>query len=184
MSYISLNSMLLADSRLRAFSGGFKPGENQQGPGSVLTVLCVILVFIVLLWFLARLADRRRERGPTNSPLILLVTLCRAHGLSWRDCFLVWRLARRHRLKDPARLFLEPERFDTGTGRASRGRSGRLQAIKARVFAGLAKDEPSTTGIPVDGVLKADTSAEAAAPLPFPLLASQPIGVEAPASTD
>jgi hypothetical protein len=152
MSQLPPTCLFLAEGNpFKGLSGGFKPGENQQGPDSVILVLVGLLAFVVLLWLVARIAERRRERGPSNSPLLLFFSLCRAHGLSWSEGYLLWRVARRHRLEDPARVFLEPERLDpAGIGPAGKSRARRLQALKDRLFAGLAGAESQGANSPLE----------------------------------
>jgi hypothetical protein len=163
---------------LKGLSGGFKPGESQQGLGSVIVVLAVILAVLITLWLLARFADRRRKGAPSNSPLLLFIALCRAHGLSWSDRILLWRVARWHRLKHPGRLFLEPERLDPASlSPALRSQARRLHAIQDRLFVGLPHDGARDAEIPERGTAEScpQRESEGAALAPFPLLTSRPI---------
>jgi len=73
-----------------------------------------------------------------SSPNRLFLSLCRAHGIAWSDRWLLWRLAASQRLKDPARLFLEPERLDPDLARPlSRRRAARLERLRLQLFEGL-----------------------------------------------
>jgi len=103
--------------------------------------LAVVVGFLVALWLLSRLMDYRQQRGPSNSRLGLFFSLCKAHALEWPDWWLLWRVARRHRLRDPARVFLEPERLHPDKlGRRFQSRTVRLEAISKRLFAGLPQE--------------------------------------------
>jgi hypothetical protein len=178
MNHWLTNHVLMAQANpFKGLSGGFKPGENQQGVGSVIVVLAVILAFLVILGFLARFADRRHKRAPSNSPLLLFIALCRAHRLSWSDRLLLWRVARWHRLKHPGRLFLEPDRLDPANlGPDLRRKGHRLQAIQDRLFVGLSADEAADPEPPKAAITDSCPAgaSEGAKLVPFPLLASQP----------
>jgi hypothetical protein len=47
-----------------------------------------------------------------DSPPELFRELCRAHGLSWSTRRLLKRLAAEWQMSSPARLFVEPDRFN------------------------------------------------------------------------
>ncbi len=95
----------------------------------------------LLFWGLAHWMERRHGFF-ANRPLGLFISLSRAHALSWSDRWLLWQLARSHRLRAPARLFLEPERFDASRlPPAMRRHAARLEGLQERLFAGLAEAE-------------------------------------------
>ena len=55
---------------------------------------------------------RHREGGGYYSPSALFLELCRAHRLNWSARRLLWQLARRRQLSNPAQLFVEPQHFE------------------------------------------------------------------------
>jgi len=143
MNRFLINFLLLAqDTRLEGFTRGFR--RRQQTPvelGDVMLGLAIVVAFVATLCLLSRLIERRQRAGPTNSRLGLFFSLCKAHGLAWSEWRLLWRLARHHRLRDPARLFLEPERFEPANlGPALRPQAAHIEAIGKRLFAGLPSD--------------------------------------------
>ena len=102
-------------------------------PGRNLAVIALILVVVVLVTLALALAVYVCLRRWRAAPAWLFLRLCRAHWLGWGDQWLLWQLARHHRLPDPARLFIEPERFATTCGRPE-AQGKRLKAIAAVLF--------------------------------------------------
>jgi hypothetical protein len=74
-----------------------------------LSILGLIVVVVFTLSNVVKWYERRRN---ASSPMRLFLSLCRAHRLRWRQRWLLWQLARAQRLKEPALLFLEPQRFE------------------------------------------------------------------------
>ena len=128
--------LLLAErSRLDNLSEPFKRPSAGMDPGEVTRALAILAVIIVSAWLLLRLRTAQERRRPYDSPLRLFLALCKAHNLRWSERWLLWRLARAQRLKEPARLFLEPQRFDAaGSGPALAGRAARLRRIRDQLF--------------------------------------------------
>ncbi len=77
---------------------------------SLLTALVLILAVIGIVMLTSRFVSVS-ERRRNSSPRRLFQELCRAHELSWNERQLLKRLAAWHGLKQPAALFVEPERF-------------------------------------------------------------------------
>jgi len=75
-----------------------------------LWLLVAAIVFILALWLLSKYVQYDGQR-PYYSRWRLFVQLCHAHRLSWRQRWMLWRLARSQRLPQPALLFVEPERL-------------------------------------------------------------------------
>jgi hypothetical protein len=98
------------DDLSKGFSSGFRDREITAGDLIVgLLVLAVIVVVVWLLYSILNLGTKKKRR---NWPKALFLNLCRAHRLGWRECWLLWRLARHQRLSEPARLFLESQRWN------------------------------------------------------------------------
>lgn len=124
---------------------GLRGGRAEFDSGTLLTLALSLAAIVLVLWFTSYCSGGRRRTTAYHSPGRLFLTLCRAHRLGWRDVWLLWRLARWYELEDPARLFLEPERFDPSTlSRRLTRQAARLRLLRSRLFAGLVEtDSPS-----------------------------------------
>ena len=131
------HTLLLAQrSRLDNLSGSFKGRSNGIDKGDMMTGLLILAGVAALVWLLSRFLAYQDRRQAYNSPLRLFLALCKAQGLRWPDRWLLWRLARSRRLKDPGRLFLEPQWFETaGMPRSLFIQGARLARLRARLFA-------------------------------------------------
>jgi hypothetical protein len=119
-------------------SDGFRSDRTSVDIGTIVALLAGAAGIGFLLWIVAHLVGGYDRRATFNSPRKLFLRLCRAHRLTWRDTWLLWRLARSQRLGDPARLFLEPERFDpSDLAPGLRRHAERLQSLRDRLFADL-----------------------------------------------
>jgi hypothetical protein len=79
--------------------------------------------------------------------MMLFLSLCRAHRLRWAEWWLLWRVARDQKVKDPARLFLEPRWLDSARLRpVLRLRAARLESIRRRLFGRLLGGDVSQPG--------------------------------------
>jgi hypothetical protein len=139
MNYFLPPCVLLADADrwdnlFRGLSSGFREPRYSSGtPFLTLLIVTGIVGVILLLMIYKPLGGRKRETG---KPRALFLSLCKAHGLTWRECWLLWRLGRVQRLKDPARLFLEPERWDaTNSSPALRSRRREYKRLQEQLFA-------------------------------------------------
>jgi len=150
-------------------------GRNQFDPGTVLTLVLVTAVIVLVLWLVSYYSAARRRPAAYHSPGKLFLALCRAHRLRWRDAWLLWRLARCHELEDPARLFLEPERFDPqGLNRSLARHVARLRMLRRRLFAGLPEVDPQPEPPTNSGVFG----------LPVPMPAPEPGTAGSPPPVD
>ena len=99
-----------AESRWFSFHSDFTDQPVDLEPvARALIVLTIASVFFGVFFHLSQRLSGRRS----NSQLGLFVALCRAHRLSWRERWLLWRVAAAHQLHDPARLFLEMQWYDS-----------------------------------------------------------------------
>jgi hypothetical protein len=58
--------------------------------------------------------------------------------LKWRECWLVWRVARRQELDQPARLFIDPELWQVERLEGVEpNHVASLRRIRERLFAGM-----------------------------------------------
>ncbi len=129
------NAILLAQrSRLEGLERGFK--GRRIGWDDIVTGLLVVAVIALLIWVLSYFLNSQERRRAHASPIGLFLSLCSAHRLRWSERWLLWRVARRQRLRDPARLFLEPERLDRANLAPSlRLRAAEIEALRDRLFA-------------------------------------------------
>jgi hypothetical protein len=134
------HAMLLAQGGgLEDFARGLRENrfrfDSENIAAALLTVAGIALA-VWILWYLVRLYERRQGRP---RPWRLFLSLCRAHRLRWRQRWLLWRVARAEGLRDPACLFLEPERLEaTRLGPAFAGRQSELDLICACLCGDLA----------------------------------------------
>ena len=94
------------------FGRSFREAEaNFQWSNAALVVTSVVAIGLAFSLVVRYLTWRegRRYRHPHK----LFAELCRAHSLDRVSRKRLQRLASAHKLADPARVFLEPDRFDT-----------------------------------------------------------------------
>jgi len=125
------------------FAREFQGRQTRVNSGYLTTGLVILVGMVLAVWLLSLVLDRYGGRRPVDNSLALFLALCRAHRLRWSESWLLWRVARDQALSEPARLFLEPERFDAANlGPIVRLRSDELEAIRERLFAGATADGP------------------------------------------
>jgi hypothetical protein len=121
----------LAGGMAETFRGDRTPLDSK----GMMYAVVGLISFVLVAWFLAHSAEKEKNRGRCR-PRRLFLSLCRTHRLAWSDCWFLWRLAAQHRLADPARVFIEPERFDrAGTNLQSQRHITRLQRLRTQLFA-------------------------------------------------
>jgi hypothetical protein len=124
--------------RATLLADGARSFRTHFEPDMLITLASGLVAAVLLIWLTSFFSGARRRLTAYNSPGRLFLALCRAHRLRWRDAWLLWQLARWHELEDPARLFLEPERFDReGLNRRLTRHAVRLRWLHLRLFAGL-----------------------------------------------
>ncbi len=103
---------LLADQgRLNEMGRHFRQGGGGVSFAQMLIFVLVLVGIGVAIWLLGRFVSSRERRGYYDAHA-LFRELCRAHGLDFRSRRLLRRVAQRQQLALPARLFVEPQRFD------------------------------------------------------------------------
>jgi len=145
--------LLLAQrSPLEDMTTYFRGPRVQLGPRDALVLLLGLVGLILLLWLLSVLMNWQERGYRRPSPARLFLHLSRAHRLTWHDTWLLWRLARLQRLSDPARLFLEPDRFErrhlVGSLRHS---VSQLEKLREKLFADLETPHRNDRGSREDG---------------------------------
>jgi hypothetical protein len=138
-------TFLFADQdRMQDLFRAFRATQTQERIAEVIFGLLILAGIAIAIFTILMVVKSRRRRAGYASPRGLFFTLCRAHKLSWVECWLLWRLARLEQLDEPARLFLEPEWFDDfSLHGALRQRAEQLKNIRDRLFAGLKESNAS-----------------------------------------
>jgi hypothetical protein len=135
--------ILLADqTRPDLFREGFR-GRGAAGHDDALLGLLIIATLIAGMWAISRLVSVRRQRRGYSHPWKLFWELCKAHHLKWSDSWLLRRVARQLRLRDPGRLFLEAGLWDEmNLGPRFALEAPRLKALRDKLFGGSHSQAP------------------------------------------
>lgn len=161
---------LFADARLSKIHNAFKSREATVDARHILLGLAVLTTAVIVFWLVSRAMERRARRGHFDSSMGLFLSLAKAHNLGWSESWLLWQLARHHQLKEPARLFLEPERFDSGNLTDSLLRKqNRLILISRRIFAEGTKPPGQRDGGPQASEESPAAVPDRPCPLSFPV---------------
>lgn len=130
--------LLAAQSRLDSLSSGFRGRRARLETDDIVTGLLIFSGIALAVWGLSLFLRLQERRRGYPRPLRLFLSLCRAHRLRPSEWWLLWRVARAQRLRDPARLFLEPERLQPADlGQRLAARADQLAQIRDRLFAQL-----------------------------------------------
>lgn len=93
-----------------------------------------MLITIVLTWLIFRWRRSRSTRR-LHSPRLLLRDLFRLHGLGWSDQRLLLQAAKRQKVTNPARLFLETDLWQQAIdAERSVARRRRLKTLQAKLL--------------------------------------------------
>jgi hypothetical protein len=118
----------------RDLGSGFRTKRENFQPSDLIPWIVVSAVVIGGLAILARVMARR-EKQAFDSPRALFRELSRAHGLDFANRQLLRRLARSAGVKQPARLFLEPQRFEpTNLPKDLQEKWPAIESLRARLF--------------------------------------------------
>jgi len=160
--------LFAAPSRLDSLSRGFRGRRMHLEMHDIVLGLAVVGLVALAAWGLSYLL-RMQERGQgLAGPLRLFLALCREHGLKWSDQWLLYRVAKLQRLPDPARLFLEPERFQPINLGPLAVHAPRMQALARRLFALPPEEDSAEKAAPkAEPTRQPDASEPAASPLPL-----------------
>jgi len=136
-----ISNILFAQAvRGESFRESFR-NRGTTGYDDVLLGLLIVITLLAGMWSISRLVGLRR-RGGYNSPWRLFWALCKAHHLNWSDSWLLRRVARHQGLREPGRLFLEPQRWEEKyLGPRFAAEYARLKSLRDQVF-GTAVAEP------------------------------------------
>ncbi|NLS96554.1 MAG: hypothetical protein GXX96_30825 [Planctomycetaceae bacterium] len=115
---------------------------NQTDSGTVLAVLLALAVAIGIVVGVLVLMTRAAHRRRTNSHPGLFSGLCQHHKLDRSRRNLLKALGQAHRVRYPARVFLDPTLFDPKRlPPALRSRQDEILALRQQLF--LVEDTPS-----------------------------------------
>lgn len=103
--------LLLAQSNVEEMGRHFSRDGGGIAIDRLLIGLLIIGSIAVSLWLFSMYYNWKENNG-AHSPGALFHQLCKAHKLDFRSCRLLRQLASLQKLSHPARLFLEPERFN------------------------------------------------------------------------
>ena len=136
----SLSGMLLLADRSQIFrdmGSGFREKRESFEPTDLLWWLFVAALLMAAFGFLASFLAKRDKQRLFNSPRSLFNALCAAHNLDRPSRGLLKQLAWAQHLETPARLFLEPDRFDPAmAGPELAAQSAAIAALRQKLFAG------------------------------------------------
>jgi len=142
MFWTQLNSaFLLASGPFQAMGRQFRSKRGGLDEGELLAIGLTVLMVGIGGWLLSRwLARQEAGKRRSHSRRQLFRTLCAAHELSGHDRRLLRQLARAHRLRDPARVFLEPQRYDPKVlSPALEAKQHELNQLRGRLFGDLSE---------------------------------------------
>lgn len=116
----------------------FQSENAMLGPLSVGAAALAAVTLVTLIWLISKARDNGQQQE-INHPWKLLRELSQAHRLSAAQERLLHRMIRHYQIEPPARLFLEPERFQAAAADAAFAREQRvIQGLKNRLFNGSA----------------------------------------------
>lgn len=125
-----------SDERMQSMVRAMSRRQTHLGASERMTGLLVLAAILLVFWLAARFMDRPRRSRPKNCPRRLFLELCRAHRLRWSERWLLWRIARRTRLREPAKLFVSPELLKARSA-APESEVRRLESLAMRLFGGV-----------------------------------------------
>ena len=140
--------VLLANlTRSEGLAHAFRARRDWIVAGDIIIGIFIIAGVLAVIWGLYRFFAYRGRERPCDKPIRLFRSLCSVHSLGFTDTWLLWRVTRYQKLRDPARIFLEPERLNpVNLGKRFRRNTAVLRGIRARIFAGLTdfcEDDPT-----------------------------------------
>ncbi len=136
MNSLTLQLVLLAEKGRFSDMGRQFRTASESSNYLHLLILFAVLVGLGLAIWLAMQILQRKNRKHYHSPRALFGELCQTHDLSRAEQQLLRRLASTHALEQPARLFLEPQRFDPiSAGDLSADDRQQIVSLRSKLFA-------------------------------------------------
>ena len=122
------------DGRISELGQQFRQGGAGLDTTYLIVLIVALVATILVIGVFAHFLGLREAIG-LNRPRALFSELCKAHELDRTSRRLLRSLASWHRLAAPARLFVEPERFDAASlGQPLRVRQAELERLRDRLF--------------------------------------------------
>lgn len=138
MTAFASNVLLLAERSniFRDMGSGFREKRESFEPTDLLWWVFVAALVIAAFGVVASVLAKQDKRRLYNSPKALFLDLCKAHELDRANRALLKQMAHAQKLNVPARLFLEPDRFDPALlGPEMRSQREAVAALRNRLFA-------------------------------------------------
>jgi len=164
------HGILLAQrTRLDGMRSGFR--GRRIASDDIVTGMIILASIALVVWVLSYIVRAQEGRRRYRGPIWLFLSLCKAHRLRWSDRVLLWRVARAQSVRDPARLFLEPELLQP----AKLGPSLRMRTAQLKRLSDLLFIEPPPPPPPAEPEAEPQETPEARhAEAPVPSVASIP----------
>lgn len=128
--------LLGQNSSFQSMARGMRSRSSGMDSTDVLigvAILVGVALGAALLYVLVNRGDQTRR---CNNPKKLFRSLCNAHQLDRTCCKVLRQMAAHQRLSQPARLFLEPERFDAANlSSALQSHDEQINELRAKLFA-------------------------------------------------
>jgi hypothetical protein len=137
--------ILLADRSaiFREMGSGFRDKRETFNPTDLLWWLVAVVGVLVAFLVVANMLAKQDKHRMYRSPRALFNALCKANGLDRASRSLLRQLAAASELESPARLFVEPDRFDLHRLPSTlRPQAGALAALHQRIFAVVEQPKP------------------------------------------
>ena len=133
----TIDILLLAErARWQRLGDGFGGKASAFNAVDLIYAAVILIGFTLGLIILVKMAARGDNPQAVHRPRSLFRELCRAHGFSFSQRRLLWKLARDQNLAHPARMFLEPARWSKSRmPEKLTARYDELLALRDRVFA-------------------------------------------------
>lgn len=123
------------DEIVRGMSSGFRDRQSPMDPIAAARLGVWIAAGVLAVYVLVRIGGHVLRRW-RSTPTWLFWRLCRAHRLSWRQLWLLWRLAAELHLSEPAEVFVDPRHLQAALAQPAFGSvRRRLRKLSERLFA-------------------------------------------------
>jgi hypothetical protein len=137
------------DHLVDSMGSGFRDRRGQWSTHEIVIAVLALVVLVLLVWLAIYLA-RRLIKHFRNGSLWLFLRICRAHGLTWPDRWMLWQLAVYQQLREPAYVFIDPECWEESRiDPRLFSRMARLSELRKRLFCDLPARQRARLGTPL-----------------------------------